>query len=42
MAGVRMLVGAVRKIELAMGTGEKVILDAERPIAEKLRAHIIQ
>lgn len=39
-AGLRQLVGAVRKIELAMGDGVKRILDEERPIAEKLRAHL--
>lgn len=39
-AGLRLLVGAVRKIEGAMGTGEKVILDEEKPIAIKLRQHL--
>jgi len=39
--GLRQLVGAVRKIEEAMGDGVKRILDAEAPIAEKLRAHIL-
>ncbi|OUU51941.1 MAG: N-acetylneuraminate synthase [Pelagibacteraceae bacterium TMED65] len=39
-AGLRQLVGAVRKIELAMGDGKKRILEAEVPIAEKLRAHL--
>jgi len=38
--GFKMLVGAVRKIEAAMGTGEKIVMDAEVSIAEKLRAHI--
>jgi len=38
--GLRQLVGAVRKIETAMGDGEKVILDAEVPIARKLREHL--
>jgi len=38
--GLRQLVGAVRKIELAMGDGEKRIIDAEVPIAKKLRAHL--
>ena len=38
--GFKMLVGAVRKIESAMGTGEKRVMDAEVSIAEKLRAHI--
>jgi len=39
-AGLRQLVGAVRKIEKAMGDGEKRILDAEVPIAQKLREHL--
>jgi len=39
-AGFRQLVGAVRKIEKAMGNGKIVINDKEIPIAEKLRAHI--
>ena len=34
------LVGAVRKIELALGDGVKNILDSEVPIAKKLRAHL--
>ena len=39
-SGLRMLVGGVRKIDLAMGDGEKKILEQEVPIAEKLRAHL--
>lgn len=39
-AGLRQLVGAVRKIEKAMGDGKKKIISDEIPIAEKLRAHI--
>jgi len=39
-AGLRQLVGAVRKIEMAMGDGEKSILDAEVTIAKKLREHL--
>lgn len=39
-AGLRQLVGAVRKIEKAMGDGHKKILDAEIPIARKLREHL--
>jgi len=39
-SGLRQLVGAVRKIEQAMGDGEKRIIDAEVPIAQKLRAHL--
>lgn len=38
--GLRQLVGAVRKIEKAMGNGEKRIIDAEVPIARKLREHL--
>ncbi len=38
-AGLRQLVGAVRKIELAMGDGVKRILQEEIPIAQKLRSH---
>ena len=39
-AGFRQLVGAVRKIELAMGDGIKRILEDEIPIAENLRQHL--
>ena len=39
-AGFKMLVGGVRKIEQAMGDGEKHILEDEVPIARKLREHI--
>jgi len=39
-AGFKMLVGGVRKIEQAMGNGEKHILQEEVPIARKLREHI--
>ena len=38
--GLRQLVGAVRKIELAMGDGKKKIIGAEVPIAKKLREHL--
>jgi N-acetylneuraminate synthase len=38
--GMRELIGAVRKIEKAMGDGQKRIIDAEIPIAEKLRGHL--
>jgi len=38
--GFRQLVGAVRKIERAMGTGELKVNAKEVPIAQKLRAHI--
>lgn len=39
-AGFRQLVGAVRKIELAMGDGVKRVIEAEKPIAKKLREHL--
>ena len=39
-SGLRQLVGAVRKIEQAMGDGKKKIIDAEVPIAKKLREHL--
>jgi N-acetylneuraminate synthase len=39
-SGFRMLVGAVRKIEQAMGDGEKRILETEASIAQKLREHL--
>jgi N-acetylneuraminate synthase len=38
--GFKQLVGAVRKIELAMGDGVKRVYEAEKPIAENLRQHI--
>ncbi len=37
---LRSLVRAVRSIELAMGDGQKKILESEVPISVKLRAHI--
>ena len=39
-SALRNLLGAVRKIELAMGDGQKYILDTEVPIAKKLRSHL--
>lgn len=39
-AGFRQLVGAVRKIEMAMGDGVKRIHELEVPIAKKLREHL--
>jgi len=39
-AGIRQLVGAVRKIEIAMGDGIKKVIDEETPIANKLREHL--
>ena len=38
--GFRNLVGACRKIQEAMGDGEKRILDSEKGIAKKLRQHL--
>jgi N-acetylneuraminate synthase len=40
LIGLHMLAGAVRKIEKAMGDGEKRIIEAEIPIAKKLREHL--
>lgn len=40
ISGLKMLVGAVRKIEKAMGDGKVLIQPKEAPIAKKLRAHI--
>jgi len=39
-SGCKQLVGAVRKIELAMGDGIKKTIEAEAPIAENLRQHL--
>ncbi len=39
-SGFKQLVGAVRKIEFAMGDGIKRVYEAEKPIAENLRQHI--
>ena len=39
--GFSQLVGAVRKIEVAMGDGEKRIIDDEIPIAKNLRQHLV-
>jgi N-acetylneuraminate synthase len=39
-SGVRQMVGAVRKIEVALGDGVKHVIDAETPIAVKLREHL--
>ena len=40
-SGLRQLVGAVRKIEEAMGDGVKRILKEEEPIAKNLRQHLV-
>ena len=39
-SGLKQLVGGVRKIQNALGNGKKSIIDAEIPIAKKLREHI--
>jgi len=39
-SGLRSLVGAVRKIENALGDGTKRFLDSEKPVALKLREHL--
>jgi len=39
-AGFKQLVGAVRKIERAMGDGVKRVYEAEAPIADNLRQHL--
>ena len=39
-AGFKQLVGAVRKIEMAMGDGEKKPIKEEIPIAKNLRQHL--
>ena len=39
-SGLGFLVGAVRKVEQAMGDGVKRVIDEEIPIARKLREHI--
>lgn len=39
-AGLRQLVGAVRKIERALGDGKKRVIDSEVPIARRLREHL--
>jgi len=38
--GLKQLVGAIRKIEVAMGDGVKRIVDDEIPVAKALREHI--
>jgi N-acetylneuraminate synthase len=40
-SGLRQLVGAVRKIEKAMGDGVKRVIEEEKPIAKNLRQHIL-
>ena len=40
-AGLRQLVGAVRKVTYAMGDGVKRIIEDEKPVAKNLRQHIL-
>ncbi|MBF0300554.1 MAG: N-acetylneuraminate synthase family protein [Oligoflexia bacterium] len=40
--GLKMLVGALRKIEKAMGDGEISVQPKEIPVSKKLRAHIFE
>lgn len=39
-AGLYTLCGTVRKMEIALGDGVKRVIEAEKPVAKKLRAHI--
>jgi N-acetylneuraminate synthase len=39
-AGMRTLVGAIRKIEIAMGDGVKRVINEEGPVSDNLRQHI--
>tara|TARA_B110000037_G_C17127676_1_gene509058 strand:- start:727 stop:1569 length:843 start_codon:yes stop_codon:yes gene_type:complete len=38
--GMLNLIGAIKKIEAAMGDGVKSLTEIEKPVAEKLRAHL--
>ena len=38
--GLRNLVGAVRKIEIALGDGIKKVVEGEAAVAENLRQHL--
>ena len=40
VSGLRQLVGAIRKIELALGDGVKKFSEAEKRVAENLRQHL--
>lgn len=40
LAGLRQLIGAVRKIEIAMGDGIKRVIEDEIPVAKNLRKHL--
>ena len=39
-AGFKNLVGAVRKVEKALGDGIKRVIEEEKPVAENLRQHL--
>ena len=39
-SGLRLLVGSVRKVEGAIGNGEKIVSDKELVVAKKLREHL--
>ena len=39
-AGFKQLIGAIRKIEVAMGDGIKKTIEAEALVAKNLRQHI--
>jgi len=41
LAGLRQLVGSVRKVEKAMGDGIKRVIEEETPIAKNLRQHLV-
>ena len=41
-SGFKQLVGGIRKLEIAIGNGEKQIIKSEKSMEEKLRAHIFQ
>ena len=38
--GMHNLIGAINKIEIAMGDGVKRLTEEEKPVAQKLRAHL--
>ena len=39
--GLREMIGSIRKVELCFGDGVKKIIEEEKPIAKKLREHLI-
>ena len=38
--GMQNVIGAIKKIETAMGNGVKTLTEVEKPVAKKLRAHL--